>query len=1080
MRTLADVFAPGSPALPEALRTLAVSPEREVEPGMTIRATFTFRNLGGAPATGVRVRFNLPEGLVYLVGSGMLDGVGLDDETGASPLLSHAGALIGDVAPGEERRLEIAYSVAGAVENGSTIELQAAVASFEVPPVGSNVVRLIARSKPHLDNARTVLDFESLQAVRPGAETTLVLRVHNDGESSAHDVVAEMQLPEHARYVPGSVRVNGRRLEADAHVPFDRLRAPVIVPVLAAGATATLSLRMRVDDVVPVGAALRARALVASQEVAAFERRSSDLSVTAGPRFDDNRSSLSIEPGPEVRPGARLTLRLQVTNAGEADAENAVVRFAVPEGLEPVRGTAAVDGQPVRERKRDAALEIGRIPAGATAEVRWDCVVAAPLPDGMELLVRAVLTWEPAASDGPRERLFQRTVIVRSAPFFSPRRSRLERTSPSCVRPGDEIAARIDLVNDGPAAATDAVVRLQWRPVPDDLRIVEGTIAHAPVPSGDGTVADAVELGTIEASSARALTVRARVPLPFPDRGEIVLGAALHTQELGETSLGEVRWEVASRPHFTAERTRCALIGDEALRPGRLAELVVTAANEGTETARDVRVRLYVSPEARIESVDGGGRQGSAIVLGEIAPGGSAHARVGLRLLRGVAQDHPVTVDGVLTAEQMLPLPLERLVIATTAAPDFADGVLRSDPAETVQAGERVAWVLHVRNGGDGTARRVVVRVADSDALVYVPGSTSVNGIPLRDVGAVAPLASERGIVLTDLDPGVEAVVRWYDVAHNGLPSGTEIRRTATIEYDGGRRDEIVARPLRVRAAPLFAGAVVALPFGVEAVLVPGDLPEAISGERFVQLPPAVPVGSDAIDVEHVDVSAVTAVSDGRSGRLALDEGDRSSREVVEFASLFSRRRLEHALLLLDEARFEGLAGHLFTLRAFFPDCAGALQDGPLAAMRESVREILERLFIKLRLPGYEITPRDVDLPGMRPLMERLLADARAYEPVALEREDGTILVRGTAACANLRAAMQRAEAGGAAAWALAARLLPGDTPQAAAYRDRLVTTLDHLADGGSFHTALRREAAPVLTDALTAWRAVLHAERVP
>ena len=40
---------------------------------MTVRATFTFRNYGGAVATGVRVRFNLPEGLVYLVGSGELD-----------------------------------------------------------------------------------------------------------------------------------------------------------------------------------------------------------------------------------------------------------------------------------------------------------------------------------------------------------------------------------------------------------------------------------------------------------------------------------------------------------------------------------------------------------------------------------------------------------------------------------------------------------------------------------------------------------------------------------------------------------------------------------------------------------------------------------------------------------------------------------------------------------------------------------------------------------------------------------------------------------------------------------------------
>jgi len=122
MRTLTEVFTPGAPTLPEGLRTLAVSPERELEPGMTVRASFTFRNQGGAPATGVRVRMNMPDGLVYLVGTGLLDGAELEDEQGNCPLLSRTGAHIGDVGPGEERSIEIAYSVAGAIENGSTID----------------------------------------------------------------------------------------------------------------------------------------------------------------------------------------------------------------------------------------------------------------------------------------------------------------------------------------------------------------------------------------------------------------------------------------------------------------------------------------------------------------------------------------------------------------------------------------------------------------------------------------------------------------------------------------------------------------------------------------------------------------------------------------------------------------------------------------------------------------------------------------------------------------------------------------------------------------------------------------------
>ena len=48
-----------------------------------------------------------------------------------------------------------------------------------------------------------------------------------------------------------------------------------------------------------------------------------------------------------------------------------------------------------------------------------------------------------------------------------------------------------------------------------------------------------------------------------------------------------------------------------------------------------------------------------------------------------------------------------------------------------------------------------------------------------------------RGIVLNDVDPGVEATIRWRDVVHNGLPAGEAIVRVAYVHYDGDRTDEI-------------------------------------------------------------------------------------------------------------------------------------------------------------------------------------------------------------------------------------------------------------------------------------------------
>ncbi len=143
--------------------------------------------------------------------------------------------------------------------------------------------------------------------------------------------------------------------------------------------------------------------------------------------------------------------------------------------------------------------------------------------------------------------------------------------------------------------------------------------------------------------------------------------------------------------------------------------------------------------------------------------------------MRGLAKDWPVTVDAVLSADGMLPLPLSRLTIATNAEPDFATGSFVSVPAETVELGDAVQWTLHVRNGGDGTARLVQIEILQPDSLIYVPNSTTVNDVPIRDAGAAAPFSAARGIVLNEVDPGVEATICWRTVVHNALPAGTAI-----------------------------------------------------------------------------------------------------------------------------------------------------------------------------------------------------------------------------------------------------------------------------------------------------------------
>ncbi|MFN2459074.1 MAG: hypothetical protein ABR591_00065 [Candidatus Velthaea sp.] len=1056
---------------------------------MTVRAAFAFTNLGGAAATGLRVRFALPEGMRYLVGSAKIDDVALDEARGETALLSPNGADIGEVPPSVERRISIAYLVNATIENGATIELQAALASHETGVIGSNVVRLVINSAPVLQNPATVAALEAVRTAEPGEEIRVLARVHNAGQSSARDVVVVLPLPDRTSFVAGTARIDGRDVpRADERDPFGFARAPVAAAALAAGATVVIEYRARIDSPLDNNTRIFVSGEVASAEIAEFELDRAELTVHSAARFDSAETTLDVDAPGEVEPGRRIRVALGATNSGTCAADDVRIRLTLPEGLRYAPGSRAVDGRSVGESDSAGAFTFERIEAAAHVDAATDAYVVSPAIDGTSLPIGASLQWSTGS------RTFDRMLRVRSLPRFLPSRNSLVLKGPAAVTPGTDVRAVLRIVNDGTAPASNARIAIDADYALQSLRYVEDR-AEARVQNAE------IALGELEPNGAREIVLVGTVPSPVGDGTEIRMRATLAADQTPPLPLGALALVVRSRPRFTPAGSHLAYLGSGPLRPSSTAELAIALTNEGTDAARNVRLALDVSPDARIESVDGATRDGNDVIFGEIPATQRAEATLRIRLARIIPRGAAITVHARLSGVGFLPFALEPVTMPTLAEPSFSDGAaLRTQPIESVDAGEAMFVQVVARNSGDGSASRLVVRASLPEHTAYVLGSTFVNDVPLLDAAGGSVLWSKGGLVLEDVDPGIEIGVRYSVVVNTPLAAGTLIAPVAELVWNGGATLPLAAPAVRVRSTPAFAVRASGLPFSVAGVAPRTiDMLREVAGlpSAPARLPPPPDEPADVTTLPRAVPATPRAASDVVEGRFSTRAApqnvpaDPDLPAGLRVRQTYSREALERAAAFIEQSDYGGLIRHLFVIGTLVPDGIAGLNGDVAAkftAQREGLRDVIGRLFMKMRLPRYVLTGKDLEDRTARAALVELVAALRTAQPSAAgDGAEAPLVIEGPLDRERIVAHLEALETdalGTARPWLVLAELLgstmtwpSGSSSALGQYRRAVIATLVTVASlpTEEFHRVLGGSSNAALDAALGDVRAALR-----
>lgn len=1063
--SLTGIFAPGSAALVESLRTLTLDPARTVAPGETIRAEFSFSNLGGAAATGVRVRFSHPQGVEHVAGGDLIDEAPLaENESFVDP----NGGLVGNLEPNTQRKVSCTFRVRDTIEDASELQFQAALVTDQTPLVASNLERVAVRSRPELHNSSTLVTLSSPATPKPGDVVSVRATIKNTGSSSANDVVVILPAPEHTTYLNRSARIDGRVVNGNEGEAFDYDSAIVVSEKLAPGQTVLVEYQSTIDAPLVDGTRIKVIGSVGSRETAEFAISSAEIVVSSPVDFEGEDTALTVLADDAVTPGMRVPMILRALNTGTGIAERVQMSFDLPRGLVYSPGSAHVDGQPVADDSiPQLTFTLSSIPAGHMAEVGIAATVAVPTSTETALPISATLRWKNG------ERSFSRRLAVRVAPRFSRARNFVV-ADRGVAQAREDVTFLVHVYNDGTAPESNVRLRLIPGLHLTDIRVAEGNGETLPY-------AQAMDLGVVSPHQERIFSVIAKIASKVPDRSSASLGAVIEHDD-GAVDLGTATMIVRSRP--TVESVEWELVTQEPLRPNRSVDAVVRVRNSGSDVLRDTRLVLTLPPELAVERAVDARRDRDGLSFGDIPAESTHEARITLRLNRAVSFNRTLTLDAWLHAKGVAPVQFKALELTTYSQAQFAQSAqVMAIPSESVNAGERLYYEMRLRNDGDGPAERLTIRVVPTNLAVYVPASTTINGMPITDDAGASPLWSARGLVLADVNPSVELRIRWEMIVMSPLAAGTALDTRAIFEWGDGTTFAAAAPTVRVQSMPSLTESTAGTPLSI-ARIFPVEQPVY----EVPPLPPMEEAKPAALEPPAAPPRAIAEIVAEKAPALQAPEQP-AAVEAPEIATPvlyidFTAERLTHTLKMLERSDSAGgLVAHLFAMRMLFPE--NAVNAPPtlnetFATASRAMRAPLEKLFVRLRMPRLQLTGKDLEDRESRDALRNLLNDI-VFAPHALPQAPtaGIVRVEGAIELDVVRSLLPELDAapvGAVTPWLINAQLLGTTiyhdgvkTDVLENYRSELLSVLTVLNELPleEFHRVLTTSQNPGLDDAL-------------
>ena len=763
--------------------------------------------------------------------------------------------------------------------------------------------------------------------------------------------------------------------------------------------------------------------------------------VTGNARFDAPASAVRIEPAA----GTRLRVAVDVVNEGDATAHNVRIAVPPPPGFHAERAATVATTPELKPGNAFAfAYEMEPVaPASPIVRIDDACVTfdagRVALSTGTEFVLAPALRPPEVASTRAATRL-DTTIRIANDGWVPARDVRVVVELPNGWR-----ILRGTMLADGapasirrdPGAENGVTIALPFIPARGSVAV--SVVSSASRARAAGVVIIRCGAHSIEAPIPepvqRALRLDARPESPFAIPGSTI-AVAVEAFNNGETLEnvtvaldGEPVWRGEIKPGASAAFVARYVAPIEA-RDGAVAVVSVAAldADDAPLATATIELRVVDRPWIAVDEVS--------------VEGGDAHVvvrNVGATIARDlrIAGDDDVRIAALAPGEvQTISLRVAQMrnaaVVATGAAAvpigwDVQPEAIPVDAAlivaEAIRAGQRLD--IRLRCAPAGALESLCVRPRPHGGAVYVAGSTTVNGYAIVDGVDGPPLLLGEGLALYDIPAGTSVEIAW-----SLLPrTPGDLLVAVDLEANGAAVDVADAH-VRIGDAMPFGARPNALPFHIDAATVAD--PSATT-DIFEPLATPFDVHAEARLIERARAAVPAPPAAG--GTFVLQH-------ALDPARIAAIGRV------LTGSRGPGIVGHLPAFAVLLPTAIGAdpgVNDA-LEAATEAIRGVYERLFVKLRIPGYDVSLFDLEDNATRRELTgffRVASAGTALPPYGNAEMRVTLT---TSALAAFHDALVEAPLGGSVALAAVAALLPrgGDGELAAlgAYVEALATEL--------------------------------------